>query len=95
MILGILVSICIVDGDLITGIVNMTGGLSSTVIIVFALGIAATNAMNLYCGVLCTLTLGQTFLPKWSPLSGARIVVSIVTILIEVLIAIYGQENFW
>lgn len=26
MILGILVSICIVDGDLITGIVNMTGG---------------------------------------------------------------------
>lgn len=94
MILGILVSICIVDGDLITGIVNMTGGLSSTVIIVFALGIAATNAMNLYCGVLCTLTLGQTFLPKWSPLSGARIVVSIVTILIEMLIAIYGQENF-
>ncbi|PWW12516.1 purine-cytosine permease family protein [Mangrovibacter plantisponsor] len=94
MILGILVSVCIGDGDLINGIVNMTGGLSSTVIIVFAVGIAATNAMNLYCGVLCTLTLGQTFFPKWSPLSGARIAVSIVTVLIEVLIAIYGQENF-
>lgn len=94
MILGILVSICIADGDLISNIVHMTGGLSSTVIIVFALGIAATNAMNLYCGVLCTLTLGQTFLPRWSPLSGARIVVSIATILIEVLIAIYGQANF-
>ncbi|KEA54111.1 allantoin permease [Mangrovibacter sp. MFB070] len=94
MILGILVSVCIGDGDLINGIVNMTGGLSSTVIIVFAVGIAATNAMNLYCGVLCTLTLGQTFFTKWSPLSGARIAVSIVTVLIEVLIAIYGQENF-
>jgi len=94
MILGIVVSICITDGDVISGIVSMTGGLSSTVIIVFALGIAATNAMNLYCGVLCTLTLGQTFLPKWSPLSGSRIIVAIVTILIEMAIAIYGQENF-
>ncbi len=94
MILGILVSICVVEGDLITGIVNMTGGFSSIVIIVFALGIAATNAMNLYCGVLCTLTLGQTFFPRWSPLSGARILTAIATILIEIAIAIYGQENF-
>jgi len=94
MILGILVSICVVEGDLIGGIVHMTGGFSSVVIVAFALGIAATNAMNLYCGVLCTLTLGQTFLPRWSPLSGARIITAIATILIEIAIALYGQENF-
>ncbi|PIJ50417.1 cytosine permease [Erwinia sp. OLTSP20] len=94
MILGILVSICIINGDLITAIVGMTGGLSSTVIIVFALGIAATNAMNLYCGVLCTLTLGQTFFARWSPLSGSRIATAIITVVLEVIIAVYGQDNF-
>ncbi|WP_193323360.1 purine-cytosine permease family protein [Erwinia endophytica] len=94
MILGIIVAICVVDGDIIAGIVHMTGSLAFVVIVVFALGIAATNAMNLYCGVLCTLTLGQTFFPKWSPLSGARIFTAIVTILIEIALAIYGQDNF-
>lgn len=94
MMLGIVVSVAVVDGDLIANIVTMTGGLSLIVIVVFSLGIAATNAMNLYCGVLCTLTLGQTFFPKWSPLSRARIVVAIATIIIEIAIAIYGQENF-
>ena len=94
MMLGIVVSVAVVDGDLITNLVSMTGGLSLLFIVVFSIGMAATNAMNLYCGVLCTLTVGQTFFPKWSPLSRDRIIVAIITIMIEIAIAIYGQENF-
>ncbi|MBM7344945.1 purine-cytosine permease family protein [Pantoea coffeiphila] len=94
MILGILIATCLVGGDVMQGIVTLTGGISPVVITIFAIGIATTNAMNLYCGVLCTLTLGQTFLPKWSPKARARILTALFTILIEIAIAIYGQEHF-
>ncbi len=33
---------------------DLTGSMGAIVIIVLALGIAATNSMMLYCGVLCT-----------------------------------------
>ena len=94
MILGILIATCLVGNDLIQSIVTLTGGISPWVIAVFALGIATANAMNLYCGVLCTLTIGQTLLPKWSPRARARIITAVCTVLIEIAIAIYGQDNF-
>ncbi len=94
MILGILVATCFGDGDVIKGIVSLTGHFAPVVIIAFAVGIAATNAMNLYCGVLCTLTLGQTFIPKWSPVARARIITAVLTVIIEIALSIYGQDNF-
>lgn len=94
MILGILIATCLSKSDMMQGIMLLTGGLSSLVIGVFALGIATANAMNLYCGVLCTLTLGQTLIPRWSPLTRARVVTATVTVAVEIVIAIYGQSNF-
>ena len=94
MVLGILVATCLSGDDVIQSIVTLTGGISPLVIAVFAIGIATTNAMNLYCGVLCTLTLGQTFLPKWSPRARARIITAVCTVFIEIAIAVYGQDNF-
>ncbi|MFP5019030.1 hypothetical protein ACKLTP_18980, partial [Paenarthrobacter ureafaciens] len=54
------------------GDVEIVGSLDAllqpwTLIIVgiFCLGVAASNAMNLYCGVLCALTIWQTFKPTW------------------------------
>jgi len=94
MVLGILIASAISGDDIIQGIVSLTGGIAPLVIIVFALGIAATNSMMLYCGVLCTLTLGQTFIDGWYPLARARIITAIITLGIEVAIAIYGQDNF-
>lgn len=94
MVLGVLVAICIGNGDIIQGIMDLTGSMGAIVIIVLALGIAATNSMMLYCGVLCTLTLGQTFIDGWSPMARARIITAILTMLLEIFLAIYGQENF-
>ena len=68
MILGALVGTLAVSMS--TGDVEIVGSLGAllqpwTLIIVgiFCLGVAASNAMNLYCGVLCTLTIGQTLSP--------------------------------
>lgn len=94
MLLGVLVAICISNDDIIQGIIDLTGGMGALVIVVLALGIAATNSMMLYCGVLCTLTLGQTFIDGWSPMARARIITAILTMILEISLAIYGQENF-
>lgn len=94
MMLGIVIVCAAPGGDVLQGIVALTGPIAPVVIIVFALGIAATNSMMLYCGVLCTLTLGQTFIAGWYPLARARIITAIVTLGIEMAIAVYGQDNF-
>ncbi len=94
MILGVTIALCVTDGDIITGLVNMTGGISAAIITIFALGIAATNAMNLYCGTLSALTIGQTLLPKWSPKSRARVMTALIMFAISLALAILGQDNF-
>lgn len=40
------------------------------------------------------MTLGQTFFSGWYPLARARIITAIITLGIEMTIAVYGQENF-
>ena len=44
----------------------LTRGIAPLVLIVFSVGVATANAMNLYCGALSTLTFGQTLFPRWS-----------------------------
>ncbi len=94
MLLGVIVALAVGHSDTIIGIATMTGSSSSAIIISFSLGIAATNAMNLYCGTLSVLTIGQTLLPKWSPRASARVITALVMFLISLLLALFGQENF-
>ena len=61
---------------------------------VFSLGVAATNSMNLYCGVLSTLTVGQTFFPAWTPKARTRAVTAIALFALALIIAIAGADNF-
>lgn len=73
MLLGVLVGLSVGEGDVIAGLIEMTGGFSAIMVAVFSIGIAATNSMNLYCGTLSAITVGQTLLPSWSPRpAGAR-----------------------
>ena len=37
-----------------------------------AVGVAATNSMDLYCGSLSTITIGQNLVPRWKPAASAR-----------------------
>lgn len=50
--------------------------------------------MNLYCGVLCTLTIGQTFKPNWLPRAKTRSVAAILLFALALTIALFARENF-
>ncbi|MBP1134603.1 NCS1 family nucleobase:cation symporter-1 [Arthrobacter sp. PvP023] len=99
MILGALVgtlAMTVSAGD--AEIVGSLGALLQpwTLIIVgiFCLGVAASNAMNLYCGVLCTLTIGQTFKPTWLPRAKTRSIAAVILFVLAVSIALFARDNF-
>jgi nucleobase:cation symporter-1, NCS1 family len=64
------------------------------VLIVFSIGIAASNAMNLYCGALSTLTFGQTLFPRWSPGPMARAAVALLLFGCALAGAILSKDSF-
>ncbi|MBP1326250.1 NCS1 family nucleobase:cation symporter-1 [Leucobacter exalbidus] len=80
---------------------NVVGGMGEllqplTVLIVgvFSLGVAATNSMNLYCGVLSTLTVVQTFKPNWVPRAKTRATTAVVIFLLALSLALVGADDF-
>jgi NCS1 nucleoside transporter family len=94
MVLGALVGAALPDADTVDGLSSLTSGISGLVVAVFGIGIAATNAMNLYCGALSTITVGQTLVPSWLPRASSRATVSVVLFLAALVMAIAGQDNF-
>ncbi|MFF0225334.1 purine-cytosine permease family protein [Streptomyces sp. NPDC004629] len=93
MILGAIVGVAVGE-DVVAGLDQLTGPVGPAIILIFSLGIAATNSMNLYCGVLSTLTVGQTFAPAWSPGRVVRAVTATVLFLLSLIAALAGQNNF-
>jgi NCS1 family nucleobase:cation symporter-1 len=63
-------------------------------VVIFSIGIGATTAMNIYCGVLSTITVGQTFKPGWKADAAARIVLSLIFIVLALAMALLGAKNF-
>lgn len=94
MLLGVLVGAALPDDDTLDGLSALTHGVSTGVFAIFALGITATNAMNLYCGTLSTITVGQNVFPKWSPRAGSRAVVSVVLFVIAIIPALVSADDF-
>jgi nucleobase:cation symporter-1, NCS1 family len=94
MILGALVGLAEPDSDLLAGLAALTRGISPLVLTVFSIGVASANAMNLYCGVLSTLTVGQTLRPSWSPGPLARAIVALALLSLSLLAALFGRAAF-
>ncbi len=94
MILGALVGLAAPKGGIVQGLSVLTAGISPLVLVVFSVGIAASNAMNLYCGALSTLTFGQTLFPRWSPGPKARTVVALVLFGFALAGAILSKDSF-
>lgn len=99
MLLGALVgSVLIALGgkgdDIIGGLSSLLGPAAVIVIAIFSVGVAGTNAMNLYCGTLSTLTVGQTFAPTWQPRATARTVTAVIMFVVALLIALVARDNF-
>ena len=94
MILGVVVGLCATKSGVMASLVTLTDGYAPTVIIVFSVGMAATNAMNLYCGALSTLTFGQTIFPDWSPKAAARAWASLVLCAVSLVMALLAKDSF-
>jgi purine-cytosine permease-like protein len=94
MVLGAMVGLSVADGNVVNGLTSLTHGISALVVIVLSLGIAAANAMNLYCGALSTITVLQTFFPSWSGKARARAVIAVLLCGASLAMALFGQRNF-
>jgi nucleobase:cation symporter-1, NCS1 family len=94
MVLGAAVGLAAPKGNLMAGLASLTVGIAPLVLIVFSVGVAAANAMNLYCGALSTLTFGQTLLPSWSPGPRARTGIALILFALSLVGALLGKESF-
>jgi NCS1 family nucleobase:cation symporter-1 len=94
MVLGAMVGIAAPKGNLVAGLAALTQGIAPLVLIVFSVGVAAANAMNLYCGALSALTFGQTMLPRWSPGPQARTLTAVALFGLSLMGAVLGKAAF-
>jgi NCS1 family nucleobase:cation symporter-1 len=94
MVLGALLGLVAAHGDPVEGLRVFTGAAAVPIIAIFSMGIAGANAMNLYCGVLSTITLFQTFVPSWKAGPAARILTSLALTSVGLAIALFAASNF-
>jgi NCS1 family nucleobase:cation symporter-1 len=94
MVLGAMVGLAMPKGNLVAGLAVLTQGIAPLVLIVFSIGIAAANAMNLYCAALSALTFGQTVVPTWSPGPRARTLIVLVLFGASLVGAVLGKASF-
>lgn len=80
--------------DVVAGMGALLQPLTIAIVGIFSLGVAATNAMNLYCGVLATLTVGQTLKPIWHPKAKTRGVTAVLICALALVLALAGADNF-
>jgi NCS1 family nucleobase:cation symporter-1 len=94
MVLGAMVGLAAPKGSLIAGLATLTQGIAPLVLIVFSVGVATANAMNLYCGALSALTVAQTLVPEWSPGSRARSATSLLLLALALAGALLAKSAF-
>ena len=94
MVLGATVGLMAPQPNLVAGLAVATHGIAPLVLVVFSVGVAAANAMNLYCGALSTLTFGQTLFPNWSPGPQARTLIALILFLLSMAGALLSKESF-
>jgi NCS1 family nucleobase:cation symporter-1 len=95
MALGAMVGIAAPPGaSIVAGLAALTHGIAPLILVVLSIGVATANAMNLYCGALSTMTLGQTLVPSWSPGAAARTVISLAIFAVSLAGALLGKNAF-
>ena len=94
MLLGALLGLTVANGNIVDGLALATRPISLLIVVVFSIGIGSTTAMNVYCGVLSSITVGQTFLPSWRAGAAARILLSVIFVVLALAMALLGAKNF-
>ncbi len=80
--------------DISESLVAATGWFADFAIPALTLSIAAASAISLYCAVLSTIAIVQTFVPAWQPRSRARASLSIALALVAVVMALFAGPHF-
>jgi NCS1 family nucleobase:cation symporter-1 len=94
MLLGALLGLIVPDKNIVAGLASATQPISIAIVAIFSVGIGATTAMNIYCGVLSTITVAQTFKAEWKAGAAARIALSLIFIVLALAMALWGAKNF-
>jgi NCS1 family nucleobase:cation symporter-1 len=94
MLLGAILGLMVTDGNVVAELAAAVRPLSAVIVVAFSIGIGATSAMNIYCGVLSTITVWQTFRPQWRPGVVSRVVLSLIFIVAALAMALLGARNF-
>jgi NCS1 nucleoside transporter family len=94
MLLGVIVGAALPSDETLDGLSTLIHGVSTGVLAIFAIGITATNAMNLYCGSLSTITIGQNLFPRWRPQAMSRTVTALILWGITLLPALLSAQDF-
>jgi NCS1 family nucleobase:cation symporter-1 len=94
MILGAMIGPAVIDGNVVTAIAQLTGRVSSIIMLLLIPGVAVAGAICLYGGALAMITLGHTLLPGWRASHRARIVIATGIFGVALLISIAGASNF-
>jgi NCS1 family nucleobase:cation symporter-1 len=94
MTLGAMLGLIAVGGDVIVGLTTYTGAAAAPIIVILSISIAGNNAVNLYCGVLSTITVAQTFVPSWQAGALARTVTAVVLLAVALALALFSAANF-
>ena len=94
MFLGAGIGLLYPDENPVTALTHATAGISVLVVTVFSIGVAATNAMNLYCGTLCTITIGQTFIPSFVARGRERALIASGLVTFALVVALTMGSDF-
>jgi NCS1 family nucleobase:cation symporter-1 len=80
--------------DITESLAGSIGPLAYVVIPILTLAIAAASAISLYCAVLSTIAIVQTFAPAWQARAAARIWLSLALALVAVAMAVLAGPHF-
>lgn len=94
MFLGAGIGLLLPDLDPVVALTKATAGISVLVVAVFSVGVAATNAMNLYCSTLCTITIVQTFAPRFTARSRERALIATGFVVVALGVALTAGDGF-
>lgn len=94
MLLGALLGLEAMNGNIVTGLTAALGPVSIPIVLLFSIGIGATTAMNIYCGVLSTITVAHTVKPDWRAGRLSRVALSMAFSGLAVIMALRGASHF-
>lgn len=94
MTLGAMLGLVAAGTDVVGALTAYTGAASAAIVIIFSVSICGNNAVNLYCGVLSSITLLQTFIPAWKAGATARTLTACVLLAVALAIALLSAADF-